>query len=269
MTPAEIVEVQGIPLVYSVASPRSGASITPVLALHGWGASRQLMLPVAERLAPLGYPVYALDLPGFGETPPPPTPWSVNDYAQFVLAALDALDIQQAHLIGHSFGGRISLVLGSTAPERISKLVLADSAGVPPKRSLAAHARLKTYKAARSGLEAVGAKDVSGRLRSWYSGRYGSADYQQTAGVMRETFVRVVNQDLRPNAARIQCPTLLFWGDKDEDTPLWQGEALEKLIPDAGLVVLAGAGHYSYLDKIDEFIRVTDFFFRQPPAGNA
>lgn len=264
MTAAQTIEVQGIPLAYSENAPRGGAASTPVLALHGWGASRQLMTPVAERLAPLGHTVYALDLPGFGATPAPPVAWGVAEYAQFVIAALDALNLPKTHLIGHSFGGRISLVLAASAPERVDKLVLVDSAGVPPRRSRTAELRLSSYKAARATLEAVGARGTAQRLRAWYNGRYGSADYQQTTGVMRDTFVRVVNQDLRPDAARIKCPALLFWGDGDEDTPLWQGRILEQLIPDAGLVLLAGAGHYSYLDRLDEFIRVTDYFFKQP-----
>jgi pimeloyl-ACP methyl ester carboxylesterase len=263
MSAPQSLQVQGLPLRYLRSAPRAEATPTPVLALHGWGASVALMEPVVERLGRLGHDVLAFDLPGFGATPPPPVPWGVNDYAQFVLAALDALGIAQTHLLGHSFGGRISLVLAGESPARVGKLVLADSAGVPPKRDPLAEARLNTFKTVRGGLEAVGAAGLSSRLRAWYGGRYGSADYQQTSGVMRETFVRVVNQDLRPYAARIQCPALLFWGDQDVDTPLWQGRALEQLIPDAGLVVLAGAGHYSYLDKIDEFIRVTDYFLRQ------
>ena len=190
-------------------------------------------------------------------------PWGVEDYAAFVLEALDALQLQRVHLFGHSFGGRISLVLGAEHADRIGKLVLADSAGVPPQRSTISGARLRSYKAVRQGLEAVGARGLSSRLRAWYNSRYGSSDFQQASGVMRDTFVRVVNQDLRPFAARIQRPTLLFWGDQDEDTPLWQGRELEQLIPDAGLIVLAGAGHYSYLDKLDEFVRVTDYFLRQ------
>lgn len=79
---------------------------------------------------------------------------------------------------------------------------------------------------------------------------------------MRETFVKVVNQDLLPHAARVQAPTLLFWGDQDEDTPLWMGQTLEKTMPDAGLIVLEGAGHYSYLERLGEFVRVVDHFFK-------
>lgn len=269
MTSALVLEVQGIQLACSTAQPPGAALSTPVLALHGWGASRQLMTPATDRLAALGHPVIALDLPGFGDTPPPPAAWGVPDYANFVLTALDALGYDHVHLFGHSFGGRISLVLGADHPERIGKLVLADSAGVPPQRSWSSQARLKTYRAARKALEAVGAHNLAQQIRGWYNARYGSADFQQASGVMRETFVRVVKQDLRPFAARVQRPTLLFWGDRDEDTPLWQGRELEKLIPDAGLVVLAGAGHYSYLDKLDEFVRVADFFLRQNESAPA
>ena len=263
MTSPSTLDVLGIPLAYSESLPRGESAATPLLALHGWGASRQLMTPAADRLAALGHPVIALDLPGFGDTPAPASAWGVPDYANFVLTALDALELDRVHLFGHSFGGRISLILGADHAPRISKLVLADSAGVPPKRSFSSQARLKSYRAARQTLEAVGARGLAGQLRGWYNTRYGSADYRQASGVMRETFVRVVNHDLRPYAARVQRPTLLFWGDRDEDTPLWQGRELEQLIPDAGLVVLAGAGHYSYLDKLDEFARVTDFFLRQ------
>jgi pimeloyl-ACP methyl ester carboxylesterase len=80
---------------------------------------------------------------------------------------------------------------------------------------------------------------------------------------MRNTFVKVVNEDLLPYAARIKVPTLLLWGDRDEDTPLWQGQLLEKTIPDAGLVVFEGAGHYSYLDRLGETVRILDHFFKQ------
>lgn len=263
MTEGHSIEVQGLSLACSIAKPRGASAGLPLVALHGWGASSKLVSPATDRLAALGHSVYAFDLPGFGDTPPPPVAWGVEDYAAFVLAALNALKLERVHLFGHSFGGRISLVLGATQPDRIGKLVLADSAGVPPHRSFTSQARLDTYKTARHTLDAVGAKALSNQLRGWYNARYGSADFQQSSGVMRETFLRVVNQDLRPFAQRISRPVLLFWGDRDEDTPLWQGQALEQLIPDAGLVVLAGAGHYSYLDRIDEFVRVTDFFLKQ------
>jgi len=233
-----------------------------VLLLHGWGVSLKLMQPLGEKLAALGYSVYIPDMPGFGESAPPPRAWTVPDYAKFIVDYLDAHALQQVYLIGHSFGGRVGLVLGADYPERFVKFALADSAGIPAKKTSSSDFRLTSYKAIRDGLYKLGVKGIANTLREKYNARYGSADFQAAQGVMRETFVKVVNEDLRPYAARVKLSTLLFWGEKDEDTPLWQGQELEKLIPDAGLIVYEGAGHYSYLERLSETVKTIDYFFK-------
>ncbi|MEP6987506.1 MAG: alpha/beta hydrolase, partial [Chloroflexota bacterium] len=108
----------------------------------------------------------------------------------------------------------------------------------------------------------IGLKPQAEQLRNWYSERYGSADYKAAKGTMRETLIKVVNEDLLPFAAQVKPSTLLFWGDKDEDTPLAQGQLLEKTIPDAGLVIWENAGHYSYLERAADTARVMDHFFK-------
>lgn len=251
-------EVNGLRIAESILGDGS-----PVLMLHGWGANINLMLPLAQKLALSGYKNYVLDLPGFGESDVPPDAWGVLDYANFVLVYLDHHALEQVHLVGHSFGGRLGLVLGAEHSQRIDKMVLIDSAGVrtPPSRS--SQLRLKAYRLALTTLNRVGLSAQSNQLRAWYTGRYGSSDYKAASGVMRETFVRVVNEDLLPYAARVRPSTLLMWGDQDQDTPLWQGKLLEQMIPDAGLVVWEGAGHYSYLDRLADTARVIDHFFKQ------
>jgi pimeloyl-ACP methyl ester carboxylesterase len=235
----------------------------PLLMLHGWGANIGLLWPLAEQLVRLGYRIYIPDLPGFGETPSSSQAWSVHDYTNFVSRFLDYHHLDKVYLFGHSFGGRLGLVMGAECPERLIKMALADSAGIRSKSSTTAQLRLKIYRSALNSLNAVGLSNQASQLREWYNNRYASADYKAASGVMRETFVKVIHEDLLPYAARINVPTLLFWGDEDSDTPLWQGQLLEKTIPDAGLVVLAGAGHYSYLDKLAETVRVMDYFFKQ------
>ena len=234
----------------------------PLLMLHGWGANIDLVWPLAERLAPLGYQVYALDLPGFGESDEPPAAWSVFDYANFVGDYVDYHGLESVFLFGHSFGGRLSLILGAEQSHRIKKIVLADSAGIVAKAPLSKRLRLNTYKSIRDGLYKIGAKGTADQLRAAYNAKYGSSDLQSTSGVMRETFIKVVNQDLQDYAKRIQPSTLLIWGDQDEDTPLSYAHTFEKLIPDAGLVVHEGAGHYSYLDRLPETVRIMDYFFK-------
>ncbi len=238
-----------------------GAGDIPVVALHGWGASADLISPLAQQLAAQGIRLYIPDLPGFGQTPAPPAAWGVHDYATFVLAYMDAVGLRRANLFGHSFGGRIALVLGADHAQRVSKIALANSAGVPPRRSLWSQLRLASYKRVRDLLYDLGARSFADRLRTWYSARYGSADYR-SAGPLRETFVRVVNEDLLPVARRISAPTLLIWGGRDEDTPVWQARALESAIADCGLVIYKDAGHYSYLDKLGEVARTLAYFYR-------
>jgi pimeloyl-ACP methyl ester carboxylesterase len=251
------IEIHGIKVAQAIAGEG-----TPVVMLHGWSANIGLVWPLAERLAALGYRVYALDLPGFGESNAPSTGWSVHDYVNFVLAYLDFHQLDKVYLFGHSFGGRLSLVLGAEHSERIIKMALADSAGVRSKPSLSGQIRLKGFRFAQNSLRTFGLKQQADRLRDWYTDQYGSADYKTAQGIMRETFVKVVNEDLLPFAARVKPSTLLFWGDQDMDTPLWHGQLLEKTIPDAGLVVWEGAGHYSYLERVADTAQVMDHFFK-------
>lgn len=254
--PIEFIEISGIKTAHAVVGTGK-----PVVLLHGWGANIGLLWPLAEKLAPLGYRCYVPDLPGFGQTLSPPIAWSVHDYVKWVIDYLDVQGLETAYLFGHSFGGRLGLILGAEHGSRFIKMALADSAGVRPVPSTRGQLRLKLYRTALNSLQSIGLKPQADQLRNWYSNRYGSADYKAVTGVMRETFVKVVNEDLLPYAARVKPSTLLFWGDADTDTPLWQGQLLEKTIPDAGLVVWEGAGHYSYLERLADTVRVMDHFF--------
>jgi pimeloyl-ACP methyl ester carboxylesterase len=255
----EVISVQDIP----AAVYRAGSGLT-VLMLHGWGASAELVWPLASRLVTCGFAPCVVDFPGFGRTPAPVVPWSVSDYAMWTLDLMNALALDKVHLFGHSFGGRITLVLAADHPERFHKVVLANSAGLRPPIPLLVKLRTKLYRSVRHTLEAVGAQALAQDLRSRYNARFGSADYNAATGVMRETFIRVVSEDLRHYAARVQRPTLLFWGDQDTDTPLWMGQMLEKLIPDAALIVHQGAGHYSYLDRLSETAHIIAHFLLNP-----
>ena len=230
--------------------------------LHGWGANIELLKPLADILVKMSYKIYMLDMPGFGKSDSPFEPFTVFDYTKFCIQYLDYHSLDQVYLFGHSFGGRLGLILGSNYANRIKKMTLSDSAGIKTKAPLHQHLRLNIYKSIRDGLYIIGAKTIADNLRETYNKRYGSTDYQQVSGVMRQTFVNVVNQDLLDYAKQVSVPTILIWGDKDDDTPLWQGKKLEEIIPDAALVVYEGAGHYAYLDFPDKTARIMDALFK-------
>ncbi len=235
-----------------------------LIALHGWteGGSEE-MVPFAELFSPSKYTVYMPDFPGFRESPDPQSSWDIRNYAEFISAYTKShqnTSGKPINILGHSFGGRVSIVFASQNPQAVNKLILIDSAGIKHPLPLKDQIRLNTYKFARNKLSKSGFKDLSDKLRGWYVKRYGSSDFQKTSGVMRETFIKVVNQDLKSEAQKIKAPTLLIWGSKDDQTPLSDGKKLEQLIPDAGLVVWEGAGHFSYLDRPIDTVKVIDYF---------
>ncbi len=227
-----------------------------VVLLHGWGGRVESFRPVFDFLRPR-FKVYALDLPGFGRSDEPPAPWGVGNYAAVVADFCTELGLEKADVVAHSFGGRVALVLAADFPDRVERLVLIDSAGIKPKRTLSYHLRVAVAKAARSlAVLGSGGRKVKAAL----SALTGSKDYRETEGVMRATFVRVVNHDLRPLLPGIKAPTLLIWGEKDADTPLSDGQTMEQEIANAGLVILKNAGHFSYLDAFPQFCRVLSAF---------
>jgi pimeloyl-ACP methyl ester carboxylesterase len=229
-----------------------------VVLLHGWGANLDAVAPIQAALAD-DHRVVSFDLPGFGQSGPPPGAWSSSDYADLVKQALDRLHVRQASLIGHSFGGKISIGLATRWPGLVHRLVLVNSAGIRPNRSPLQKARIATFKTAR---RLAG----QGVLRDWLVRRFGSADYRK-AGPLRPTLVRVVNEDLRSLLPRIAAPTLLIWGDQDRETPPSDAAIMERLIPDAGLVIFPGAGHYSYADDLPRFCRVVGNFLKTSDIG--
>ena len=91
----------------------------------------------------------------------------------------------------------------------------------------------------------------------------GSSDYNQASPMMRRVLSKVVNEDLCHLMPKITAPTLLFWGENDTATPLADAKKMEKLIPDAGLVTVAGAGHFSFLENTPLFLRVAESFLQK------
>lgn len=249
--PTQHTAVQGLDTRYLIAG-----SGPPVLVLHGWGASIEAVYPIVTGLSPVAT-IYALDLPGFGESEPPPQAWGVEDYQSFVAAFMDALSIEAPTIVGHSNGGRIAIRMAATEPARASRLVLVDSAGIRPKRTLRWYRRVGMAKIGKYAARFLGSPGE--RLRTRLVGRAASADYL-AAGEMQPTLVKLVNADLRPFMPAIGVPTLLVWGSEDNDTPVVAAQEMERLIPDAGLVVLEGAGHFSYLDQPTRFARIVSHF---------
>lgn len=221
-----------------------------ILLLHGWGSNITLFDGIVKALSP-GHRVIALDMPGFGKTPEPPQAWCVDDYVDFIIKFLISLNIKEFSVLVHSFGGRVLFKLNAREDRHfvIKKAVLIDSAGIMPKKTFRQKVSLKVYKVASRIMSTKVLHflypDAVENMRK----KRGSADYNNATPIMRATLVRVVNEDLKLLIPKMHCPTLIIWGDADTATPISDARQMEQLIPDSGLVICEGAGHYSFLEQ--------------------
>ncbi len=236
-----------------------------LLILHGWGSSKRVMMPIAKSLASIRS-CYVLDLPGFGESNDPSEPWAIDDYADAVQAFIEKLPDDHIDVLVHSFGGRIMLKL-LTRPKGqqiIQKVLITGGAGMKPQRSWKYYFRKYTAKTLKAPFMIL-PNPLRDKALSWLRGTnvwksLGSSDYSKLSGVMRETFVKSVNEYLEDCLPKIPHDTLLLWGRNDDATPIYQAERIEKGIEKAALVVIEDAGHYAFLDKPKQFASITSAF---------
>ena len=220
----------------------------PVVILHGWGSSSAAFNYIVKSFSDR-FRMVAVDLPGFGDSDMIPEAWDVNDYADFVADFLDAVGIKNPVLIGHSFGGRV--IFKGIGEEKFTanKIILIDSAGIKPKKSLKSKLKLASFKTVKWFLSCPLWKNAAAGLLNKARGYFGSADYNSSPIVLRQTLVKAVNEDLRHYMPKITAPTLLIWGDNDTATPLSDAKIMNSLIPDSGLCVIKGGGHFSFIDS--------------------
>ena len=242
------IEIGGVTANYRMR----GDGEKRLLLLHGWGVdSREFEKLMQEFSA--SYKVVAPDLPGFGTSGDPTAVWGVDEYAAWVLKFMDALKIDRAVFLGHSFGGRLAIRIASdpATAGRVERLILTGSAGLRHKRPLKGRIRGWMFRTLSK---------IFPNLREKFARKFASRDYLAASPLLRQCLVKVVNLDLAPRLPQIHQPTLLVWGKDDAETPVADGYTMKGLIPDSRLEVLENAGHFAFLNNPDEFIRLMKEF---------
>lgn len=227
-----------------------------VLCLVGWGQDSQMFQPTADHLADR-FRVTVVDYPGFGQSESMHEAWDVDGYVQWLDALLKVLDVKDPIIIAHSFGARLAIKYQLTRP--VHKLILTGAAGIRPKRSLDTVLRIYSFKVLKLIFKLPFLVKYQEPLRKLF----GSEDYKAISGVLRASFVKIVNEDLTPYLKHIEVPTLLIWGDQDDATPLWMGKKMEKEIKDAGLVIFENDGHYAYWNQLSRFHAIVSVFLEE------
>lgn len=250
------INIRGLNIEYT----DKGSGI-PVLLLHGWNSSFEVFGGIFSSLSDRCRTV-AVNFPGCGASETMKEPWELKDYCDFVLEFMKAVGLSDPVMIGHSHGGRVILKMAAEHLVNPPKIVLLDSAGLIPKKSFKQKCRAKSFKIIKRLLTLPFIKAHSASLLEKARRHYGSADYNAAPEVLRKTMVSLVNTDLRDIIGNISCPTLLIWGEKDTATPLSDAEIIKALIPDSGLCVIKGAGHYSFCEQPYQAAAILNSFIK-------
>ncbi|MCR5596266.1 MAG: alpha/beta hydrolase [Lachnospiraceae bacterium] len=256
----EYIDIKGQKTAYCI-SGLEGDSAPVALILQGWGTGYTLYDSIAKLIGDR-FKVVQFDMPGFGLSDEPDTPWDVERYADFVCDLLAELNIKSAMLIGHSYGGRVIIRLASRdhLPFEISRIILIDSAGILPVRTRAQLRRQKKYKILKKLFDNKFIYFLFPEIIDDWKSKQGSADYRSASPTMRVTMVKAVNEDLTELLPKITQDTLLIWGDQDTATPIRDAHIMEEKIPNSGLAIIPGTGHFSYAENPELFANIINAY---------
>lgn len=161
------------------------------------------------------------------------------DYTYSIKEIVNHYLMSDIILVGHSFGGRIAIQYASLY-KSVDKLVLVDSAGIKPRRTLKYYYKIIKYK-------------IKKRLKLNVS-NMGSQDYRALSDIMKATFKNIVNLNLKKRLKTIYSKTLIIWGKNDRETPYYMAKIINKGIKNSKLITYHKGGHYSYLNNKLQFI---------------
>ena len=221
-----------------------------ILLLHGWGQNIEMMRPIGDNFSNR-FRITILDLPGFGNSDEPKEYWTIDKYSEMLEKFVTLVGIKKPIVIGHSFGGRVAIRFSARNP--VEKLVLFGSPCIRIQENLSLKVKILKKLKTLPGMNAIG---------EYMKQFIGSRDYKAASPIMRQTLVEVVNEDLSKYAREIEEPTLLIWGEHDEEAPLSDAKELEKIMIDAALIILPGT-HYAYLENLPRIVTILNNFFKE------
>lgn len=241
------VLVSGHPVRYEV-----GGEGDPVVLVHGLSGSTRWWDRNVPALA-RHYRVYLVNLPGFGALRRSGPRFVLAEATSWLLAWMEAVGLEGAHLVGHSMGGYLSLRLAARRPEAVGKLVLVDPAGVPTHRTMLGHLGplLLAARYSRPTFLPVLVRDAL------HAGPF----------TLLRTTRDLLAEDVRGDLRRVGAPTLLIWGGRDPLIPPAIGDVMRAGIPDSRLLVIEEAGHNPMFDRPEDFNNALLAFLAGDPVG--
>ncbi len=238
---------------------RAGKAGAPVvLFLPGWLSSASNFTGMMKKLED-DFDVISIDFPGWPKAEQPPHGWNISNYTDWIVKFLEKVGLNSSQkiyaIIGHSFGGRVILKGLSSGKLKAEKAIFIDSAGVKPAVSMQGKLLKSVAKLSHF---------LPTNLQQKISQTFASQDYKNLKNnpVMRETFKKVIDEDLTGLMSQISAKTLLIWGAEDQDTPPADARVFANNIPDSKLEIIANAGHYAFLDQPEQVSKLVRTFLR-------
>ena len=216
--------------------------------LHGYLSSKEAFSAQIAYYSRF-FRVTAIDFLGFGQSGMLERAFSVGDYAEWLKAVMIALGVLKPHVIAHSFGCRVAVKVACNAPETFDKIVLTGPAGIILKRGLSYRLKVGTY------------RFVKRFAPKFAERKFGSKEYRALSPIMKESYKKIVNEDLRECAKRVQTPVLILEGEEDKTTPLREAKAYAEAFPHCDLRTISG-GHFAFAEYPALFnLMVEEFFY--------
>ena len=233
------------------------------MLLHGVGTSRAIWSRVIGPLAQ-GRRVLAVDMPGFGDSPPPGPGFDLAAVADRIV---EGLALERFDLVGHSLGGAVAVATAARHPEAVRRLVLVAPAGLAPRATSVAAALGAAAEGAVAVRRSLGRRWAGHASARWAmfgatvadAGALSPADARllidSSAGARRiaDGVREALEADLRDDLAAAPMPVALIWGAADRVVPYRGLEPLRRLRPDAAVATLDGTGHIPQLERPAEF----------------
>lgn len=219
-----------------------------IVFLHGWGSEALHLKSIFENCANF----IAIDLPGFGKSDLPQGAWSIKDYSELLNNLLQKLGIQNPILVGHSVGGNIAIKYA--VYHKVKKLIIIAGAGIR-KKTFKIYFYWVMTKILKIFFYLPGLNLLRDKLRRRFYKAIGAEDYIES-GKLKESFKRIIKEDLSEDMKKIKAETILIWGKNDKDALLKNGQLMRKLIDNSKFFIIKNAGHFPFLDQPEEFNKI-------------
>lgn len=234
-----------------------------IIIAHGWSSTINDWNHIELLLKNSGYIVVNIPFPGLDNKTHInimlERVWGIPEYSEYVkniiISEEKKYSPKEIIFIGHSFGGRIGLYIGSHYPGIFTKLILTSSAGINSKvrfktKLLAIFAKFLKILPIPLKLK----EDIRHILRK----KFTYDGYSRLDNLMREVFQKVVNLDLREDISRIKIPTIIIWGREDKVTPLWMAEFIHTKIKGSSLKIIDNAGHNAFKSHKKDWLKASE-----------